>query len=361
MEKNKQSQVKLFLSRMVRQNPFALAVITIILSIIIYFINNNFLATANLRGGIFIPMVVPGVMLVAVGPLLIGGGIDLSCAAQAAFASVVFAQILTHIPSLPWPVALILTLLCGAIFGFINIFLTNVLNFMPFIATIGMASVYRGVATAWTLMNDVAINNQSFNNIGGISYFNKTIPMLFVFMLVLVLIYTYILSNTRFGRSIYMVGGNQTAARLAGLDPSKIRAILFINSGMISALAGVVWAAQQKRGNATNLVDGAPNFVALTSVILGGTAFAGGGGGVLGGVIALLMVQVFDNGLTILAQTTAKNGQPLYGSYVNMLLKGLILIVALMLDYVKTKRAQSALVAAAMSSADEKETAKTVV
>jgi len=351
MEKNTQGQgFGAFMKRLVRQNPFALTIITLILAVIIYFINSNFITTANLRGGIFIPMVVPGVMIVAVAPLLIGGGIDLSCAAQAAFASVVFAKVLEYAPALPWPVALLLTLVCGAVFGFINIFLTNVLNFMPFIATIGMASVYRGVATAWTVMNDVAINNHSFNNIGGISYFNKTVPMLFVFMLVLIAIYSFILSSTRFGRSVYMVGGNQTAARLAGLKPNKIRSILFINSGVISALAGVVWAAQQKRGNATNLVDGAPNFIALTAIILGGTSFAGGSGGVTGGIIAMLMVQVFDNGLTILAQTTAKGGVPLYGSYVNLFLKGLILIVALMLDYVKSQRAQSALVAAAMDN-----------
>ena len=357
MEKTKKSQKTSFLRRLVRQNGFALAVIIVVLGVIIFFINSNFIATANLRGGIFIPMVVPGVMIVAVAPLLIGGGIDLSCAAQAAFASVVFAKLLISFPMLPWPVALLVTLLCGVGFGLINIFLTNVMNFMPFIATIGMASVYRGVATAWTVMNDVAINNQSFNDIGGIAFFNKIVPMLFIFMILLIAIYAFILSSTRFGRSIYMVGGNQTAARLAGLNPKKIRAALFINSGVISALAGVVWAAQQKRGNATNLIDGMPNFAALTAIILGGTAFAGGTGGVVGGAIALLMVQVFDNGLTILAQTTMKNGQPLYGAYINLLLKGLILIIALMLDYIKTKRAQDALVAAAMNLAEETEAA----
>ena len=348
MEKKKQSPAVAFLLRVARSKAFALAIIVIVLGIIIYMINSNFLTRGNLRGSVFVPMVVPGIMLVAVGPLLIGGGIDLSCAAQASFASVIFAQLLQYFPSLPWPVAMLVTLLCGVAFGLINVFLTNVLNFMPFIATIGVSSVYVGVASWWTVMNNVAINNKSFNELGGMAYINNMIPMLFIFMLVLVAVYSYMLSYTRFGRSIYMVGGNQTAARLAGLNPKSIRAKLFINSGVISALAGVVWGAQLKMGHPTNIFNAMPNFSALTALILGGTAFTGGAGGLVAGVVALLLVTVFDNGLTILALANMRGGQPLYGAYVNTTLKGLILIVALILDYVSVTRGRRALEAAAI-------------
>ncbi|MDR0490002.1 MAG: ABC transporter permease [Oscillospiraceae bacterium] len=361
MEKKKQSQTVSFLKRLVRQNGFALAVIVIILGFVIYFfISKMFLASGNLKGGIFVPMVVPGVMIVAAVPLLIGGSIDLSTAQQAAFASVVFAKLLIGFPNIPWPIMVVVTLLCGVIFGLINIFLTNVLNFMPFIATIGMSSVYLGVASAWTVMNNVGINNDGFSSLASIAYFDKTVPLLFIFMVVLILVYAYILSNTRFGRSVYMIGGNQTAARLAGLNPKKIRAALFINSGVISALAGLVWAAQMKMGHPKNIVDNQTYFTSLTAVILGGAAFHGGSGGVAAGAIALLMVTVFDNGLTMLAQVTAVNGQPLYGAHVNTVLKGLILIAALMLDYVKSSRAQRALISAAMKGQQKKGAAATV-
>jgi ribose/xylose/arabinose/galactoside ABC-type transport system permease subunit len=354
MEKKMRSPVKSFLSRLLRSNGFALAVIVVVLGIIIYMINSNFLTGGNMRGSIFLPMVVPGIMLVAVGPLLIGGGIDLASAAQASFASVIFARLLEGGQTMPWLVAALITLACGAGFGLINVFLTNVLNFMPFIATIGMSSIYIGVGSWWTLMNNVAINNAGFNSIGSIAYFSKTVPLLFIFMLLLVAVYSYMLSSTRYGRSVYMCGGNQAAARLAGLNPKKNRATLFINSGVISALAGVTYSAQFKLGNPRSIFDAAPNFSALTALILSGTSFLGGSGGVSAGVIALLLVTVFDNGLTILALKTAIAGQPRYGTYVNTVLKGLILIIALMLDYVRTSRAQRALVAAAMKSRAEK-------
>jgi ribose transport system permease protein len=355
MEKKMRSPAVSFLVRHIRSNGFALAIITIILGLATFLLNGNFLSSMNLRGSILIPMIVPGIMLVAVGPLLIGGGIDLSCAAQAAFASVLFAKLLQANQSMPWPVAVLIVLVCGAGFGLINVFLTNVLNFMPFIATIGMASVYQGVGSWWTGMNNVPVYNESFNSLGSFAYINKTFPLLFIFMLILVVLYSYMLSNTRFGRSAYMVGGNQTAARLAGLNPKRVRASLFINSGVISALAGIAWAAQLKVGHPTNLTVSMPNFSALTALILGGASFNGGTGGVSTGVIALLMVTVFDNGLTILAQVTAVKGQPLYGAYVNTVLKGLLLIIALILDYVRTSRAKRALVTASMKSREGKQ------
>ena len=353
MDKKMHSPAVLFFKRLLRTNGFALAVIVVVLSVAIYFINSNFLSVGNLRGSIFVPLVVPGILLVAVGPLLIGGGIDLSTAAQAAFASVLFAKLLDGFSGMPWLVALLITLLCGVCFGLINIFLTNVLNFMPFIATIGMSSIYLGVSSWWTLKNNVPINNTTFNSLGGLAYFNRMVPLLFIFMIVLVAIYSYMLSNTRFGRSVYMCGGNPVAARLAGMNPVKVRSALFINSGVISALAGLAWASQLKMGHPEMLVTAAPNFVALTAIILGGTSFGGGSGGVAAGIIALLMVTVFDNGLTILAQATAVKGQPLYGTYVNTVLKGLLLIVALMIDYMRTTRAKRALLAAALEGHHE--------
>ena len=346
------------LFRALRSKAFALSIIVIVLSVITYNINSNFISSRNLLGSIFVPMVVPGMMIVAVGPLLIGGSIDLSSAAQAALASVIFAKILENFTTMPWPVALIITLFCGVGFGLINIFLSNVLNFMPFIATIGMSSIYLGFAQWWTVMNNVPINNDSFTGLGGVSFFNCTIPLLFVVMIVMVAAYTYMLNCTRFGRSIYMCGGNQAAARLAGLNPRKVRGLLFINSCVVSAFAGVTWAAQLRFGHAQNLVTGAPNFSALTAVILGGTSFMGGSGGLVAAVVALLLVTVFDNGLTILALSNATAGQPMYGAYVNTTLKGLILIVALMLDYISVSRKQRALIAEAVKNRDRKSAEK---
>ena len=356
-----------FLERMIRSNGFYLLIMTIVIALCVtIFISPNFLTDGNIRGGIFVPMVVSGIMIVAVGPLLIGGGIDLSCAAQAALASVVFAKLLEMFPMMPWPVILLVVLLCGVVFGLVNTFLCNGLNIMPFVATIGTMSIYRGLGQAWTLNNNVPVNNDGFTTIGGTipevlgvdMGFMNAVPLLFLVMILLIAVYTYVLSNTRFGRSVYMCGGNPTAARLAGLNPKRVRAALYINSGVISAFAGVVWAAQYRMGHATSLADNMPNFSALTAVILGGVSFIGGSGGLVSGFIALLLVTVFDNGMSILAIASAVGGRPAYGAYVNTTLVGLILVIALMIDYISSVRKQRALVSAAMKRHAERKAAK---
>ena len=357
MQKTKRSPAAAFLMRLIRSNVLYLVLITIILAVLAEFLTGHkYFNFQNFRMLVFIPMVVPGVMLVAVGPLLIGGAIDLSTASQASLSSVVFATAIQFmqnssslsIPQLwQWIIALVLTLCVGAVFGLINIFFTNVLNFLPFISTIGMASIYTGFGNWWTNVNDVAINNESFARFGSIAYF-KLLPILFIFMIALVLIYSYILVYTRFGRSAYMCGGNPQAARLAGLNPKKIRASLFINSGVIAALGGVVWSAQRKIGNSRAITTGAPNMLALTALILGGTSFYGGTGGVSSGLFGLLLVVVFDSGMQMFATQSS------FGTYVNTTIKGFILIIALMMDGVKVARARRALTAAAIKGHEQR-------
>lgn len=329
-----------FGKKLIRSKAFGLLLLTIVLVLVIVFaINKNFIARGNVRM-ILINITVPCVMLASVGPLLIAGGIDLSASAQAALGSMIFAQVM-YFTNLPWGVALLIALASGACFGLINIFLTNVLNFMPFIATIGMSSVYSGFAAMWTKSNDVMINRVSFTKLGGTALIGKGwIPVLFIFAVVLVLVYVYVLANTRFGRSAYMVGGNPQAARLAGLDPKKVRGMLFINSSVIAVLSGVVWSAFKKMASPSNITTSAPSMSALTALILGGVSFMGGSGSLFGGIIALLLLQVFDGGLIIAGMQT----------YVNTIAQGLILIIALIIDSVNAQRQRRALLAAAIKA-----------
>jgi ribose transport system permease protein len=221
---------------------FGLLLFTIVLVIIITLIKSSFLSRGNIRQ-LFITMTIPGIMLVSVAPLLISGGIDLAAASEATLGSMVFAQLLSFFPALPWGVALVLALLVGGVFGLINVFLVNKMHFMSFIATIGMSSVYSGFATMWTRTNNVQINRTSFLALGKAAILWDWVPWLFVISVALVLVYGYILSSTPFGRSVYMVGGNPYAARLAGLKPKKIQAYLFINSSVMAVLAGIAWSA----------------------------------------------------------------------------------------------------------------------
>jgi len=278
-------------------------------------------------------------MIVAVGPLLAGGGIDLAAAAQATLGSIVFANLLLFFPGLPWGIVAIIALLVGAVFGIINAFLINKLNFAAFIATIATATIYQGATQGWTGMYEVMVINESLMSLGRLTILNDWVPFLFVVMLVIVAIYVYIMANTQFGRSIYMAGGNQAATRLAGLEPKRIRTILYINSGVMSVFAGLAWVTLNRMGHPTAIMTNMPNFVALTAVIIGGVSFNGGSGTLAAGFFGLVVVRLFDNGLMII-------GAP---SYINIAAQGLILIVALIIDHINTVRQRRAIAANAMS------------
>ncbi len=328
--------------RLTHSKFFGLLVFTIVLAIIFTLIQSTFFSRINIRQ-LLITMTIPGIMLVSVAPLLISGGIDLAAAAEAALGSMVFAQVMAYYPSVPWGVALIVALLVGVGFGLINVFLVNKMHFMSFIATIGISSVYSGFATMWTRTNNVQISNASFLALGKAAIVNW-VPWLFVFMIVLVAIYGYILYNTPFGRSVYMVGGNPYAARLSGLKPQKIQAILYVNASVTAVLAGVVWSAYKKMASPTALVLSMPNFAALTATILGGVSFFGGAGGMAGAFAALLLVNVFTSGLTMLGLPT----------YISIALQGLILIAALILDNVSATRKRKAQLKAAIAGEEAK-------
>lgn len=323
--------------KLIHSKFFGLLLFTVILAVLVFLIEDKFMSKGNIRQ-ILITMCVPGIMLVSVGPLLMSGQIDLAAGAEAALGSMIFAQVLKNFPAVPWGVGLVVALAAGVVFGLIHVFLVNKLNFMSFIATIGTASVFSGLATMWTRTNDVTISNQKFTVLGKIAIVDW-VPLLFVFMVVLVAIYGYILSNTPFGRSVYMVGGNPYAARLSGLKPHKVRAILLINSSVMAVLAGIVWSAQKKMASPTNLVTSGSNFAALTAVILGGVSFMGGSGGLAGGFAALLLLKVFESGLFMVGLPT----------FVSTALQGLVLIVALILDNVSSSRQRRALLKAAIS------------
>ena len=331
------------IGRLIHAKWFQLLVIAILLIFIINFFNAAFLSRGNVRN-LMRGMVVPGLMMVAVGPLLAGGGIDLAASANATLGSMVFASMLVAVPGMPWWLAIILALMVGAGFGLINVFFIEKLNFSAFIATISMGTVYAGLARAWTNMNEIMIRNETLVWIGRHTLFGDWVPLTFLIMVIIVAIYIYIMARTRFGRSIYMTGGNQVAARLAGLNPRRTRAILYINSGAMATLAGVVWGMQSRMAHPDAIITNLPNFTALTAVIIGGISFNGGSGTLAAGFIGMIVVRVFENGLMIMG----------FPPYVSAAAQGMLLIVALIIDHINTVRTRKMLESSAMSRARDR-------
>ena len=314
---NKNSSAK----KLLKSNSMSLVVVIIAVFILFQLINHNYLSRDNIRG-IMHSMSITGIIAVGVAFLLMGGGINLAAGAEGCFGAIVVALMIQA--GVPWPVALLLGLLFGLCAGLINSFFVNILNFPGFITTLGLASMYGGIGLVITKGANIGISIQTYQSIGTSTIFNF-IPMPFVIMVCIVVIYGFILNKTRFGRSILMCGGNRAAARLAGLNPKKINTILYMNSGMLSILAGSVLAARMHFASPTALASSSLD--AITAAVLGGVSFLGGSGRIVGIFLGILLLTSFSNGLVVID----------LDAYWQLASQGGVLIVALSVDFFNTR------------------------
>ena len=137
------------------------------------------------------------------------------------------------------------------------------------------------------------------------------------------------LKKTAFGRNIYMVGNNPEASRLCGLHPKKVSYTLFINAAVLAVLAGILVAGRLKNANST-LLTGC-QFDGITAAILGGVSMGGGTGGMGGALIGILILNCFDNGTTVIGMD----------SYWQSIASGMLLVIALLADYLLSSRKKS--------------------
>lgn len=268
------------------------------------------------------------VSLLAIGAatLMISGQIDLSLGGIGTFGALVTARLL--LANIPFALALLVGLASGALFGLLNSFLVNYVNLPSFIVTIATANVAQGFGAMVCGGSQIRITNQALTVLGGGKMFNY-FPYALIVSLALLFIYGIMLNRTTFGRSIYMVGENATAARLCGLNAKKISMILFVNAGCLATLAGVLVSGKLKFANAS-LITGS-QFDGITASILGGVSMGGGTGGMFGALIGILILNVFENGTTLVGMNT----------YWQDIAAGLLLVVALLLDYLVTVRKQT--------------------
>ena len=282
----------------------------------------SFLSGANIRS-ILDSMVL--YMLFAVGSclLLISGHIDLSPGFVGVFSGILLGTMLTN--GIPWYLAIPACLVAGAAFGLFNAFLIYELGLQGFIATLATGSfIAQGLAEVVSSGRIVVITDPTIIWIGTGRIFGG-IPIAIIISLSLMVIFGVILAKTEFGRSIYICGGNKTAARFAGLNPRKLAYILFAISGAFGALAGIIYSGRMLVANFTS--TSGYSFPAITAAILGGISFGGGSGNMLGGFLGLLIINSFNNGLLIIGVTP----------YWQSVFSGVLLLLALTIDYFSIK------------------------
>ena len=238
-----QSKMKTFL----KSRLFLITAFLIFLLIITYIVAPHAYTLANLKQ-ILNNLSYMTIMGIGVSCLLLSGGIDFSTSAHASIGMCFFAMLLQKFPNMPWLLAALVAIVFGLAAGAFNAYLGEGLKMMPFIATIGMQTVWNGIGMWLTAGNIISVTNESFTGISSIYLFGF-LPVWFIFALVVFVVYYIITTRTRIGRSIAMVGGNPTASRLAGINPSKIRTAMFMNNGFLAAIGALVWASQQKQGS----------------------------------------------------------------------------------------------------------------
>jgi len=285
-------------------------------------------------GGTFIlnPFNIQSIAVFAVAPLLlatgqtfviISGGIDLSLGFIMGLAAVVAAHVIGWAnPLMPLPFA-VLTGALAAIFvaaipGAVNGLLVSRLKVPPFIGTLGMFGVARGVAFLLAGGTTVPVSNSFFSTLGNGRIFS--IPYVVIVAAVFVIIMHYILSQTRFGQHNYAIGANEQAARRAGINIRSHILKLYILSGMCAGLAGFLYAARFSAGAAQ---AGEPLLLdSVAAVVIGGASLFGGSGTIFGTVAGAFVIAVIQYGLVFI------NVAPFW-QFISV---GVVIIISVLID-----------------------------
>ncbi len=249
---------------------------------------------------------------------IITAGIDLSVGSVAALCGALAAGLAVrqHLGSYP---AILLALAAGGLLGAINGGLIVIGNIPPFVATLAMMAAARGLTLVYTQGRPIAGLDKHFTFWGTGDLLG--IPMPVIVLLVIALVAHWSLSQTVFGLHVYAVGGGEETARLASVATRRVKFSVYVISGLCAALSGVIltarlWSAQPNSGVLMELD-------AIAAAVLGGTSLAGGAGGIGGTIAGAFIIGALSNGLNLLEVP----------SYNQQVVKGLVFIIAVLLDY----------------------------
>ena len=257
-----------------------------------------------------------GILAVGVTFVLLTGGVDLSLGSVVALAGVVAASA-AHPEQFPVAVPVALGVLTGAACGAVNGVVVTWGRVAPFIATLGMMTAARGLALKISGGRPVSNLSAEFTALGGDV---AGVPIPVIILAAIALGSVLFLKNVRLGRHLYAVGGNEAAARAAGISVGGVKLLAYTACGALAGVAGVVLAAR--------ITTGQPNagvgyeLDAIAAVVIGGTSLSGGVGGVGGTILGALLMGVINNGLDLLNVS----------SYYQSIVKGIIIVGAVWMD-----------------------------
>lgn len=309
--------------RLIIQN-YGIFIAFLLLATILAFSNAYFLTAGNISN-VLLQTSINGVLAIGMTFVILTRGIDLSVGSVVALAGIVSASFATtsatagvmgapYSPLIALPVGVLVGMCCGTIVGVI----VSRFAVPAFVATLGMLSAARGMTLIYGGGRPVPALTTEFRWIGAGSVYG--IPMPVILLGVVFAISWWILNRTRFGRYIYAVGGNPHAANTSGIPVSRLRFAVYVISGGLAGLAGMLLSA--RTGSALPQAGIAYELDAIAAVVIGGTSLSGGVGRITGTLIGALIIGVMNNGLDLMG----------IQSYYQQVLKGVLIVGAVMLD-----------------------------
>ncbi len=283
--------------------------------IVMSFLSDRFLTLPNMLN-IFRQVSIMGIMAVGMTMVILAQGIDLSVGSILALSGAVTAGMMAGDTSMV--LSVLIGLAVGTGLGLFNGLMISKAKLPDFIVTLAMMSIARGLVLVYTGGRPISGFDPAFRTIGGGRVGMVPIPVI-IFAVILVIGYL-VLNKTTFGRYIYAVGGNQQAARLAGINTDSIKIKVYAISGFLSAVSGVILTSRLNSAQPTAGVAYELDVIAM--VVLGGTSLVGGKGTIGGTLIGALIIGVLNNSLNLLG----------VASFYQEVAKGLVILVAVLLD-----------------------------
>lgn len=260
---------------------------------------------------------------------IITGGIDMSCGSIMALSGVCAAFVGQAGSGLPLILAVLVAIAVGGLVGLLNGVGISYGKIPPFIMTLGTMTSVRGFALLLTDGMPIFNLQANFPELVNYAVFNigdVKVPVIIFFLIGIIALSSVLLNRTTFGKHVMALGGNAEAARFSGVNVKLVRTLVYVYSGLLAGLAGVLMAARINSGNATIADSYAMD--AISASVIGGVSMSGGIGTIWKTIVGALIIGVMQNGLQILKVS----------SFIQTIVQGAIIVIAVYLDVRTSKK-----------------------
>lgn len=301
------------MGKVIRQ--FGLVFVVLFIVILMSFLSPVFMTKNNIMN-VLRQISMNGILAVGMTFVILTGGIDLSVGSVVGITGVICGSFLEK--GMNWGLACLLSLAIALLYGVINGYLIAYVGFQPFIATLSTMTIGRGFALAYSDGKPYTIRDAHFISIGQGSVLGIPVPII---LLVLVcLLGLVILNMTTFGRYVFALGGNKSAAKLSGVRTKKMEMMVYVLSSVCACVVGMILAARISSGQPTAGESYEMDAIAATAI--GGTSMSGGIGSLSGTILGFVIIGLLSNSMNLMN----------INSFYQQIVKGLLIIAAVFLD-----------------------------